>query len=91
MPHVAGHKSFVSQAPVGAVLSMMFVFDDLTRGLRVLNMSVPFAPESANIADRWETMGMRGTASQGLRAISARAEVEIVSEPHVPDTVTPCG
>ena len=63
---VTGRKSFVSQSPVGAVLSTMFVYDDPDRGLRVLNMSVPFASEGVTIVDRWDTMGMRGTSSHDV-------------------------
>ena len=63
---VSGRKSFVSQAPVGAVLSTMFVYDDPARGLRVLNMSVPFASEGVTIVERWDTMGMRGTSSHDV-------------------------
>ena len=63
---VNGRKSFVSQAPVGAVLSTMFVYDDPARGLRVLNMSVPFASEGVSIVERWDTMGMRGTSSHDV-------------------------
>jgi alkylation response protein AidB-like acyl-CoA dehydrogenase len=63
---VTGRKSFVSQSPVGAVLSTMFTYDDPARGLRVLNMSVPFASEGVEIVERWDTMGMRGTASHDV-------------------------
>jgi alkylation response protein AidB-like acyl-CoA dehydrogenase len=63
---VSGRKSFVSQAPVGAVLSTMFVHDDPERGLRVLNMSVPFASEGVRVIERWDTLGMRGTSSHDV-------------------------
>jgi alkylation response protein AidB-like acyl-CoA dehydrogenase len=63
---VSGHKSFVSQAPVGAVLSTMFAFDDPTRGRRVLNMAVPFASEGVSVVENWDTLGMRGTASHDV-------------------------
>src|SRR6185503_212277 len=63
---VSGRKAFVSQAPVGAVLSTMFVYDDPERGLRVLNMSVPFASEGVTVIERWDTMGMRGTSSHDV-------------------------
>ncbi len=64
--HVSGRKSFVSQAPVGAVLSTMFVHEDPARGPRVLNMSVPFASEGVSIVERWDTLGMRGTSSHDV-------------------------
>ena len=63
---VSGRKSFVSQAPVGAVLSTMFVHDDPDRGPRVLNMSVPFASDGVHIVERWDTLGMRGTSSHDV-------------------------
>lgn len=63
---VSGRKSFVSQSPVGAVLSTMFTYDDPERGQRVLNMSVPFASEGVSIVERWDTLGMRGTSSHDV-------------------------
>lgn len=63
---VTGRKIFASQAPVGSVLSTMFVFEDPERGRRVLNMAVPFASDGVSIDETWDTMGMRGTASQDV-------------------------
>jgi len=63
---VDGRKSFVSQAPEGAVLSTMFCFEDDQRGLRVLNMAVPFASPGVTIVGNWDTFGMRGTASHDV-------------------------
>jgi alkylation response protein AidB-like acyl-CoA dehydrogenase len=63
---VSGRKSFVSQAPVGTVLSTMFVLEDPERGRRVLNMSVPFASDGVSIVERWDTLGMRGTSSHDV-------------------------
>jgi alkylation response protein AidB-like acyl-CoA dehydrogenase len=63
---VAGRKSFVSQAPVGSVLSTMFPLDDPERGRRVLNVAVPFATDGVAIDANWDTMGMRGTASHDV-------------------------
>ena len=63
---ISGRKSFVSQAPVGAVLSTMFAYDDPSRGLRVLNMSVPFASDGVRVVERWDTLGMRGTSSHDV-------------------------
>jgi alkylation response protein AidB-like acyl-CoA dehydrogenase len=60
---VSGTKTFVSQAPVGAVLSSMFVHDDPERGLRVLNMAVPVAGDGVVVLDTWDALGMRGTGS----------------------------
>jgi alkylation response protein AidB-like acyl-CoA dehydrogenase len=60
---VSGTKTFVSQAPVGAVLSSMFVHDDPDQGLRVLNMAVPVASDGVVVLDTWDALGMRGTGS----------------------------
>jgi alkylation response protein AidB-like acyl-CoA dehydrogenase len=63
---VTGRKPFASQSPVGTVLSTMFTFEDPQQGLRVLNMSVPFASEGVSIVPNWDTLGMRGTASHDV-------------------------
>jgi alkylation response protein AidB-like acyl-CoA dehydrogenase len=63
---VSGRKTFASQSPAGTVMSTMFTFDDPERGLRVLNMAVPFADEHVTVLDTWNTMGMRGTASNDI-------------------------
>ncbi len=44
----------------------MFTYDDPERGLRVLNMSVPFASDGVRIETHWDTLGMRGTASNDV-------------------------
>jgi alkylation response protein AidB-like acyl-CoA dehydrogenase len=62
---VNGRKYFCSQSPVGAVLSTMFTYDDPERGRRVLNMAVPFG-EGVTVHDNWDTLGMRGTASNDV-------------------------
>jgi alkylation response protein AidB-like acyl-CoA dehydrogenase len=63
---VSGTKPFVSQAPVGAVLSTMFVLDDPERGRRVLNMAVPVASDGVVVLDDWDALGMRGTGSHSV-------------------------
>lgn len=63
---VSGTKSFVSQAPVGAALSTMFVHDDPEQGRRVLNMAVPVASEGVVVMDNWDALGMRGTGSHDV-------------------------
>ena len=47
-------------------MSTMFVFDDPEQGQRVLNVAVPIAAEGVRVADNWNTMGMRGTASNDI-------------------------
>jgi alkylation response protein AidB-like acyl-CoA dehydrogenase len=63
---VSGHKVFASQSPAGTVMSTMFTYDDPERGRRVLNMAVPFADPHVTVGDNWDTLGMRGTASNDV-------------------------
>jgi len=63
---VSGHKVFASQSVAGTVLSTMFTYDDPEQGLRVLNMAVPVASEGVTVLDNWDTLGMRGTASNDI-------------------------
>ncbi|KAA1418469.1 acyl-CoA dehydrogenase [Nocardioides humilatus] len=63
---VSGHKRFASQSSHGTVLSTMFVLDDPEQGQRVLNVPVPVAADGVTVADNWNTMGMRGTASNDV-------------------------
>ncbi|MEJ7721378.1 MAG: acyl-CoA dehydrogenase family protein [Ilumatobacteraceae bacterium] len=62
----SGHKIFASQSPVGAVMSTMFPYEDPEQGLRVLNMAVPMA-DGVVVEQNWDTLGMRGTASNDVR------------------------
>jgi len=63
---VSGRKRFVSQSAVGTVMSTMFPFHDPVRGARVLNMAVPLNAEGVTVADNWDVLGMRGTASDDV-------------------------
>ncbi|GAA1995778.1 acyl-CoA dehydrogenase family protein [Microbacterium pumilum] len=63
---VSGRKRFVSQSTGGTVMSTMFPFSDPDRGMRVLNMAVPLAAEGVSVADNWDVLGMRGTASDDV-------------------------
>lgn len=63
---VTGRKRFASQSGQGTVMSTMFCFDDPEQGRRVLNMAVPFASDGVTVADNWDTLGMRGTASNDI-------------------------
>jgi alkylation response protein AidB-like acyl-CoA dehydrogenase len=64
---VSGTKRFASQSSYGTVMSTMFTYDDPEQGRRILNMAVPIAAEGVTVADNWNTLGMRGTASNDLR------------------------
>jgi alkylation response protein AidB-like acyl-CoA dehydrogenase len=63
---VTGHKCFASQSNHGTVLATMFTCDDPERGRRVLNVAVPMASPGVTVADNWDTLGMRGTASNDI-------------------------
>jgi alkylation response protein AidB-like acyl-CoA dehydrogenase len=63
---VSGHKRFCSQAGAGTVMSTMASYDDAEQGRRVLNLAVPFASEGVSVLDSWDTLGMRGTASNDI-------------------------
>jgi alkylation response protein AidB-like acyl-CoA dehydrogenase len=63
---VSGRKVFASQSTHGTAMSTMFTFDDPEQGRRVLNMAVPLSAEGVSVADNWDTLGMRGTASNDV-------------------------
>lgn len=63
---VSGRKVFASQSRFGDVMSTMFAFDDPEQGQRVLNMAVPVAADGVTVLDNWDTLGMRGTASNDI-------------------------
>ena len=63
---VSGTKRFASQSVAGAAMSTMATYDDPERGMRVLNLAVPFASDGVAVADNWDTLGMRGTASNDI-------------------------
>jgi len=63
---VSGRKVFCSQSVRGTVLSTMFAYDDPEQGQRILNMAVPVASDGVTVLDNWDTMGMRGTASNDI-------------------------
>jgi alkylation response protein AidB-like acyl-CoA dehydrogenase len=63
---VSGHKRFASQSRHGTVMSTMFTFDDPEQGRRVLNVALPIAADGVTVADNWNTLGMRGTASDDI-------------------------
>ena len=63
---VTGRKRFASQSSHGTVMATMFVYDDPEQGRRVLNVAVPIESPGVIVADNWDTLGMRGTASNDI-------------------------
>jgi len=63
---VSGTKRFASQSTVGTAMSTMATYDDPEQGRRVLNLAVPFASDGVSVGDNWDTLGMRGTASNDV-------------------------
>jgi alkylation response protein AidB-like acyl-CoA dehydrogenase len=64
---VSGRKVFCSQSSAGTVMSTMFAYDDPEEGRRVLNMAVPIAAEGVTVLGDWDSLGMRGTASNSIQ------------------------
>ncbi len=81
---VSGRKRFASQSTVGTVMSTMFEFSDPEEGKRVLNMAVPIASEGVTVLDNWNTLGMRGTASNDivLEDVFVPDERVLANRPH---------
>ncbi|MGA8254946.1 MAG: acyl-CoA dehydrogenase family protein, partial [Nocardioides sp.] len=61
-----GRKVFCSQAPVASVVSTCAVLGEAGPDAVVLHAGVPMASEGVSLIDTWDTLGMRGTASQDL-------------------------
>jgi alkylation response protein AidB-like acyl-CoA dehydrogenase len=81
---VSGRKIFASQSPAGTVMATMFPFEDPERGRRVLNMAVPFNDAGITVHDNWDTLGMRGTASNDvtLEDVFVPDERVLADRPH---------
>jgi len=63
---VSGQKRFASQSRHGTVMSTMFVYEDPEQGRRVLNLAVPITGDGVTVLENWDTLGMRGTASNDI-------------------------
>ncbi|SDZ00586.1 Acyl-CoA dehydrogenase [Geodermatophilus africanus] len=61
-----GRKSFCSQAPGATVLATSAVLGEPGPKAEVLHASVPFSSPGVSLVDTWDTLGMRGTASQDV-------------------------
>jgi alkylation response protein AidB-like acyl-CoA dehydrogenase len=63
---VSGRKIFASQSVAGTVMSALFPFDDDDGSRQVLSVTIPFDDPGVIIHDNWNTLGMRGTASNDV-------------------------
>lgn len=62
----SGRKNFCSQAPAATVLATSAVLGEPGPEAVVLHASVPMASPGISLVDTWDTLGMRGTASQDV-------------------------
>jgi len=63
---VTGRKAFCSQSPGATVVATSAVIGEPGDGAEVAHFAVPLAAEGVRIAETWDTLGMRGTASHDL-------------------------
>jgi acyl-CoA dehydrogenase len=63
---VSGRKAFCSQAPAATVVSTCAVLGEPGPGAEVIHFSVPLAAAGVRMEETWDTLGMRGTASNDL-------------------------
>jgi alkylation response protein AidB-like acyl-CoA dehydrogenase len=63
---VNGRKSFCSQAPAATVLATSAVLGQPGPGAEVLHFGLPLTAPGVSLVDTWDTLGMRGTASQDV-------------------------
>jgi acyl-CoA dehydrogenase len=61
-----GRKGFCTQAPVAGVLSTSAVLGEPGPDAVVLHAGVPLSAPGVRIEQTWDTLGMRGTASQDV-------------------------
>jgi len=61
-----GRKGFCTQAPVAGVLSTSAVLGEPGPDAVVLHAGVPLSAPGVRVEQTWDTLGMRGTASQDV-------------------------
>lgn len=64
---ISGRKVFGSGSEAGGVLMTCAVYDDPEAGPTVLHFGMPLGVEGVTVLDTWDTLGMRGTASQDIK------------------------
>jgi alkylation response protein AidB-like acyl-CoA dehydrogenase len=74
---VSGRKIFASQSVAGTVMSALFPLDD-DGGRRVLSVTIPLNDPGVTIHDNWDTLGMRGTASNDVTITDVFVPDELV-------------
>ena len=62
---VSGRKIFASQSVAGSVMSALFPVDG-EAGRRVVSVTIPLDDPGVIVHDNWNTLGMRGTASNDV-------------------------
>jgi alkylation response protein AidB-like acyl-CoA dehydrogenase len=62
----SGRKAFCSQAPAATVLVTSATLGEPGPDAEVLHAGVPMSSPGVSLIDTWDTLGMRGTASQDV-------------------------
>ncbi|MHA6792650.1 acyl-CoA dehydrogenase family protein [Pseudonocardia bannensis] len=62
----SGRKKFCSQAPVATVISTSAVLGEPGPDAEVLHAGVPLSSPGISFVETWDTLGMRGTASNDV-------------------------
>lgn len=63
---ITGRKPFSSGCEMGDLLMTSAVYDDPEAGPTVLHFGVPLGAPGVSIAETWQVLGMRGTASNDI-------------------------
>jgi alkylation response protein AidB-like acyl-CoA dehydrogenase len=74
---VSGRKIFASQSVAGTLMSALFPVDD-DGGRRVLSVTIPLDDPGVTVHDNWNTLGMRGTASNDVTVTDVFVPDELV-------------
>jgi acyl-CoA dehydrogenase len=64
---ISGRKVFCSQASVANVFYTYAAYDDPDDGRIVLGMGIPCSRPGFHVAETWDALGMRGTASHDVQ------------------------
>src|SRR4029453_74425 len=74
---VSGRKIFASQSVAGSVMSALFPVDG-EAGRRVLSVTIPLDDPGVIVHDDWNTLGMRGTASNDVTVTDVFVPDELI-------------